>query len=128
MLTPFNIFIYRGMWFGLYDFTKEVLLKDRFSSGGSRIARFITANIITIFSGLLCYPMDTTRKRYQLQTGLKRQQYTSISNCFLKTLHQDGASGFYRGAFTNCFRSIGASFTIVLYDDFKKLLMKHQAH
>merc|ERR1711933_10862 len=54
-----GIFIYRGMYFGLYDSLKPILLGDN----ASVFLSFFLGWAVTITSGLMSYPIDTVRRR-----------------------------------------------------------------
>ena len=60
-----GIFIYRGMYFGLYDSLKPILL------GGdpSLVLSFLLGWGVTITSGLMSYPIDTIRRRMMMTSG-----------------------------------------------------------
>merc|ERR1711988_1103312 len=60
-----GIFIYRGMYFGLYDSLKPILLGDN----KSLLLSFLLGWGVTIGSGLLSYPIDTIRRRMMMTSG-----------------------------------------------------------
>merc|ERR1712008_492715 len=60
-----GIFIYRGMYFGLYDSLKPILLGADASVPWS----FLLGWGVTIFSGLMSYPIDTVRRRMMMTSG-----------------------------------------------------------
>merc|ERR1712173_453445 len=60
-----GIFIYRGMYFGLYDTLKPMLIGD----GGSAFMSFFLGWAVTIVSGLMSYPIDTIRRRMMMTSG-----------------------------------------------------------
>jgi len=85
VISSIGMFIYRGSWFGLYDFAKQNGPKsDNF------FVRFVVANIVTTAANLLVYPIDTVRRKMQIQTGKKVKDYSSSFNCVLKTFKNDG--------------------------------------
>merc|ERR1711965_324881 len=45
-------------------------------------------------------------------------QYDVMGDCFAKILKNEGAGGFFKGAFANILRGTGAAITLVLYDEF----------
>ena len=59
VISCFGIFIYRGIYFGLYDTLKPILLKP----DSKFIFSFFLAYFITITSGLMTYSIDTLKKR-----------------------------------------------------------------
>jgi len=60
-----GIFIYRGMYFGLYDSLKPILL----GADASVLWSFLLGWGVTIFSGLMSYPIDTVRRRMMMTSG-----------------------------------------------------------
>jgi solute carrier family 25 (mitochondrial adenine nucleotide translocator), member 4/5/6/31 len=56
-----GIIVYRGLYFGLYDSLKPVLLTG--SLDGNFIASFALGWVVTTGSGLASYPLDTVRRR-----------------------------------------------------------------
>ena len=76
-ISAVGIFIYRGMYFGLYDSLKPILLGDN----PSVVLSFFLGWGVTITSGLMSYPIDTIRRRMMMTSGnelliyLQRSQF-----------------------------------------------------
>merc|ERR1712156_228294 len=64
-ISAVGIFIYRGMYFGLYDSLKPILLGDN----PSVVLSFFLGWGVTITSGLMSYPIDTIRRRMMMTSG-----------------------------------------------------------
>lgn len=62
-----GIFIYRGMYFGLYDSLKPILLGE----DASVLLSFLLGWGVTITAGLMSYPIDTIRRRMMMTSGRK---------------------------------------------------------
>ena len=60
-----GIFIYRGMYFGLYDSLKPILLGE----DASVLLSFLLGWGVTITAGLMSYPIDTIRRRMMMTSG-----------------------------------------------------------
>merc|ERR1711902_438686 len=60
-----GIFIYRGMYFGLYDSIKPIVLGDN----ASVFLSFILGWVVTVTAGLMSYPIDTIRRRMMMTSG-----------------------------------------------------------
>merc|ERR1712147_438854 len=60
-----GIFIYRGMYFGLYDSLKPLLLGDNANVSMA----FLLGWGVTVTAGLMSYPIDTIRRRMMMTSG-----------------------------------------------------------
>merc|ERR1711997_183396 len=65
VISCVGIFIYRGLYFGLYDSLKPILVGD----SGSAFISFFLGWSVTIVSGLASYPIDTVRRRMMMTSG-----------------------------------------------------------
>merc|ERR1711981_947516 len=65
VISCVGIFIYRGMYFGLYDSLKPILLGE----DGSVLLSFLLGWGVTITAGLMSYPIDTIRRRMMMTSG-----------------------------------------------------------
>ena len=65
VISCVGIFIYRGLYFGIYDTAKPIFIGD----GGSFLASFILGWGVTVVSGLASYPIDTVRRRMMMTSG-----------------------------------------------------------
>ena len=59
VISCVGIFIYRGMYFGLYDSIKPILLGEN----ASVFLSFLLGWVVTVTAGLMSYPIDTIRRR-----------------------------------------------------------------
>ncbi|CAG9763196.1 unnamed protein product [Ceutorhynchus assimilis] len=116
-----GIIIYRASYFGCFD-TAKAMLPD--PKNTPVIISFLIAQTVTIFSGILSYPLDTVRRRMMMQSGLKKHemQYTSTMHCWAKIYKEEGAKAFFKGALSNVFRGIGAALVLVFYDELKAII------
>merc|ERR1712117_375105 len=64
-LKSVGIFIYRGMYFGLFDTLKPMLLGDT----PNVTLSFLLGWGVTITAGLMSYPIDTIRRRMMMTSG-----------------------------------------------------------
>merc|ERR1712226_187340 len=60
-ISVVGIFIYRGLYFGLYDSCKPVFFKDQ--ANPSAFGTFMLSLVTTSIAGILAYPIDTLRRR-----------------------------------------------------------------
>merc|ERR1712004_391152 len=70
-ISAVGIFIYRGMYFGLYDTLKPLLL----GADAGVATSFLLGWAVTITSGLMSYPIDTVRRRMMI---LKNEGFMSM--------------------------------------------------
>jgi len=116
-ISVLGIIAYRACYFGGYDTLKRVMFAD--SKNQSILLKFLMAQVVTAFSGLLSYPLDTVRRRLMMQSGRKDVMYTGTLDCFRKISQNEGGKAFFKGALSNIFRGMGASLVLVLYDEFQ---------
>ena len=67
------IFIYRGLYFGLYDSLKPIVLKEE----GSWVHVFLLGWLVTVTAGLAAYPVDTIKRRMMMTVGQKVEIFTA---------------------------------------------------
>merc|ERR1711915_766476 len=78
-ISAVGIFIYRGMYFGLYDTLKPLLLgKD----AGVALSFFL-GWAVTVTAGLMSYPIDTVRRRMMMTSG-GGVKYKGSMDCFVQ--------------------------------------------
>merc|ERR1712080_499413 len=65
-ISAVGIFIYRGMYFGLFDTLKPILIGGKDSSVA---ASFLLGWAVTVTAGLMSYPIDTIRRRMMMGAG-----------------------------------------------------------
>merc|ERR1712027_270657 len=65
VISAVGIFIYRGMYFGLFDTLKPMLL----GNAPNVTLSFLLGWGVTITAGLMSYPIDTIRRRMMMTSG-----------------------------------------------------------
>jgi len=113
--SVFGIFMYRGLYFGVYDSAKPVVMKE----GDSLVKKFFFAQFCVIFSETIAYPTDTVKRMLMLQSSRKEVMYNGAVDCIKKVYNKDGIKGFWKGNLSNMMRSVGSSLCLVLYDEIK---------
>jgi len=113
--------VHRGLYFGGFDTMKEIL-SEKSKPELALWKRWVVAQAVTTSAGLISYPLDTVRRRMMMQSGMEQPVYNSTLDCWRKIYRTEGLASFYRGAFSNVFRSTGAAAILVLYDEFKKFM------
>merc|ERR1711936_307912 len=85
VISCVGIFIYRGMYFGLYDSLKPILLGDN----ASVFLSFILGWAVTVTAGLMSYPIDTIRRRMMMTSG-QAVKYKNSMDCAVQVLKAEG--------------------------------------
>merc|ERR1711925_60981 len=109
-----GIFIYRGMYFGLYDTLKPMLLGADAGVGAS----FILGWAVTITSGLMSYPIDTIRRRMMMTSGAA-VKYKNSLDCGAQILKNEGIMSMMKGAGANILRGVAGAGVLAGFDKFK---------
>jgi len=113
-----TVILYRGVYFGVYDTLNQQVPTN------SLFVKWLYAQSTTTMAGLICYPMDTVRRRLVMQGGRKitERHYSGYADCVRKIYLREGGMGaFYKGALSNVLRGFGGAIVLVLYDELKRL-------
>jgi len=113
-ISAVGIFIYRGMYFGLYDTLKPMLLGADANVGAS----FLLGWVVTIVSGLMSYPIDTIRRRMMMTSGAA-VKYKSSLDCGVQVIKNEGFMSLMKGAGANILRGVAGAGVLAGFDKFK---------
>jgi len=120
VISAVGIVVYRGLYFGLYDSLKPIVLrgplKDNF------LASFLLGWGITIGAGLASYPIDTVRRRMMMTSG-QAVKYNGSMDCFSQILKNEGASSLFKGAGANILRAVAGAGVLAGYDELQKVFL-----
>jgi len=119
VISCVGIFIYRGLYFGLYDTLKPMLLGD--NSGF--LASFLLGWVVTVVSGLASYPIDTIRRRMMMTSGTG-VNYKSSMDCGVQILKSEGMGSLFKGAGANVLRGIAGAGVLSGFDLVKEQYIK----
>jgi len=119
VISCVGIFIYRGMYFGLYDSIKPIVLGDN----ASVFLSFILGWIVTVTAGLMSYPIDTIRRRMMMTSG-QAVKYKGSMDCFVQVLKSEGAMSLMKGAGANILRGVAGAGVLAGFDKFKELYIQ----
>ncbi|KAK8650414.1 hypothetical protein V6N13_140053 [Hibiscus sabdariffa] len=108
-----GIIVYRGLYFGMYDSLKPVLLTGDLQD--SFFASFALGWLITNGAGLASYPIDTVRRRMMMTSG-EAVKYKSSLDAFSQILKNEGAKSLFKGAGANILRAIAGAGVLAGYD------------
>merc|ERR1712213_181418 len=114
-----GIFIYRGMYFGLYDSLKPILLGDN----PSVLLSFLLGWGVTITAGLMSYPIDTIRRRMMMTSG-SAVKYNGSIDCGMQILKNEGFMSMMKGAGANILRGVAGAGVLAGFDKFKEIYVK----
>ncbi|ODQ57294.1 hypothetical protein WICANDRAFT_36159 [Wickerhamomyces anomalus NRRL Y-366-8] len=115
-----GIVVYRGLYFGLYDSLKPVVLVG--SLEGSFLASFLLGWVVTTGASTASYPLDTVRRRMMMTSGQK-VHYSGAFDAFRKIVAAEGVKSLFNGCGANILRGIAGALVISLYDKLQVLLL-----
>jgi len=113
-----GIIVYRGLYFGIYDSVKPVLLVGNLKD--SLLGSFLLGWCITIGAGLASYPIDTVRRRMMMTSG-EAVKYRSSLHCFSEIIKNEGPKSLFKGAGANILRGIAGAGVLAGYDKLQLL-------
>jgi len=115
-ISAVGIFIYRGMYFGLYDTLKPIVLgKD-----ASTFLAFLLGWGVTVTAGLMSYPIDTIRRRMMMTSGAAVKYKGSI-DCGIQILKNEGFMSMMKGAGANILRGVAGAGVLAGFDKFQAM-------
>ncbi|CCF56813.1 hypothetical protein KAFR_0B05170 [Kazachstania africana CBS 2517] len=114
-----GIIVYRGLYFGLYDSFKPVLLTGKLER--SFLASFLLGWVVTVGASTCSYPIDTVRRRMMMTSG-QQVKYNGSFDCFKQIISHEGVTSLFKGCGANIFRGVAAAGVISLYDQLQLLL------
>jgi len=119
VISAVGIFIYRGMYFGLFDTLKPILIgKD-----GNVFASFLLGWAVTVTAGLMSYPIDTIRRRMMMTSG-GGAKYKGSIDCAVQIMKNEGFMSMMKGAGANILRGIAGAGVLAGFDKFQELYIK----
>lgn len=111
VISCVGIFVYRGLYFGLYDSLRPILL----SENASFLLSFALGYSVTVVAGLLSYPIDTIRRRMMMTSG-EAVKYKGSMDCFLQIMKTEGFMSMMNGAGANILRAIAGAGVLSGFD------------
>jgi len=117
-ISAVGIFIYRGMYFGLFDTLKPLLGKDA-NVGLS----FLLGWAVTVTAGLMSYPIDTIRRRMMMTSG-GGVKYKGSIDCFTTVLKNEGFMSLMKGAGANILRGVAGAGVLAGFEKFQSLYIQ----
>jgi len=116
-ISAVGIFIYRGMYFGMFDTLKPLLLGENANVGLS----FLLGWAVTITAGLMSYPIDTIRRRMMMTSGGSGVKYKGSIDCGVQILKNEGFMSMMKGAGANILRGVAGAGVLAGFDKFQAM-------
>jgi len=116
-VSVLGIFPYRGVYFGMFDTLSDNNPYNKSDNTLLRLfTKFCVAQTTAITAGYVSYPLDTVRRRLQMQSNKPKEEwiYKNTTDCFAKILKDEGVAAMFKGAGANALRTIGAALVLVL--------------
>jgi len=117
--SVFGIIVYRGLYFGMYDSIKPVVLTG--SLEGNFLASFLLGWCVTTGAGIASYPLDTVRRRMMMTSG-EAVKYKSSVHAFTSIVQSEGVRSLFKGAGANILRGVAGAGVLSLYDQVQLIL------
>merc|ERR1712072_108009 len=114
-----GIIVYRGLYFGMYDSIKPVLLVGPLE--GNFLASFLLGWGVTTGAGIASYPLDTIRRRMMMTSG-EAVKYKSSLDAASKIMAAEGVSSLFKGAGANILRGVAGAGVLSIYDQVQLLM------
>ncbi|CAL9731863.1 ADP,ATP carrier protein 3 [Monosporozyma unispora] len=119
MPSVVGIVVYRGLYFGMYDSLKPLLLTG--SLDGSFLASFLLGWVVTTGASTCSYPLDTVRRRMMMTSG-QAVKYKGAMDCLQKIVAAEGVASLFKGCGANILRGVAGAGVISMYDQLQMLL------
>merc|ERR1712064_30272 len=119
-ISAVGIFIYRGMYFGMFDTLKPMLIGGKDSSV---VASFLLGWAVTVTAGLMSYPIDTIRRRMMMTSG-GGAKYKGSVDCAMQILKNEGFMSMMKGAGANILRGVAGAGVLAGFEKFQNLYIK----
>ncbi|KAF2800458.1 mitochondrial carrier [Melanomma pulvis-pyrius CBS 109.77] len=113
MPSVLGIVVYRGLYFGMYDSLKPVVLTGNLE--GNFLASFLLGWTVTTGAGIASYPLDTIRRRMMMTSG-EAVKYSSSLDAGRKIIAAEGVKSLFKGAGANILRGVAGAGVLSIYD------------
>merc|ERR1712243_320172 len=119
-ISAVGIFIYRGMYFGMFDTLEPMLIGGKDSSV---VASFLLGWAVTVTAGLMSYPIDTIGRRMMMTSGGGAKSKGSI-DCAMQIMKNEGFMSMMKGAGANILRGVAGAGVLAGFEKFQNLYIK----
>jgi len=114
VISCVGIFVYRGLYFGIYDSVVPMLGDD-----AGFLLRFLLGYTVTVSAGLASYPIDTVRRRMMMTSGTA-VKYNGSIDCTMQVIKNEGVLSLFKGAGANILRGVAGAGVLSGFDIVKK--------
>jgi len=117
--SVFGIVVYRGLYFGMYDSIKPVLLVGPLE--GNFLASFLLGWTVTTGAGIASYPLDTIRRRMMMTSG-EAVKYKGSFDAGRQIIAKEGVKSLFKGAGANILRGVAGAGVLSIYDQMQLIM------
>lgn len=114
-----GIVVYRGLYFGMYDSIKPVILTGPLQN--NFVASFLLGWCVTTGAGVASYPLDTIRRRMMMTSG-EAVKYKSSFDAAKQIIAKEGVRSLFKGAGANILRGVAGAGVLSIYDQLQVIL------
>lgn len=114
-------FASRAIFFGIFD-SARLTLAEQQGQQLSFLTTWSLAQSSVVISSLLCYPLDTVRRRLMMEAGQPQKLYGTQLECWRAILCQEGPISLYKGALSNSLRCTSGALILAVYYEMLKHL------
>ncbi|KAK9776492.1 putative ADP/ATP translocase [Seiridium cardinale] len=114
-----GIVVYRGLYFGMYDSLKPVLLVGPLAN--NFLASFALGWGVTTGAGIASYPLDTIRRRMMMTSG-EAVKYNGTLDAARQIVAKEGVKSLFKGAGANILRGVAGAGVLSIYDQLQVIL------
>ncbi|PWI74124.1 ADP,ATP carrier protein [Purpureocillium lilacinum] len=114
-----GIIVYRGLYFGMYDSIKPVLLVGPLAN--NFLASFALGWCVTTGAGIAAYPLDTIRRRMMMTSG-EAVKYKNSLDAARQIIAKNGVKSLFNGAGANILRGVAGAGVLSIYDQLQMIL------
>lgn len=114
-----GIIVYRGLYFGLFDSLKPVILVGSLET--NFLAAFLLGWVVTTGASTASYPLDTVRRRMMMTSG-QAVKYKGAFDAFSQIVAKEGVKSLFKGCGANILRGVAGAGVISMYDQLQVIL------
>jgi len=118
-LGVLGIFIYRAIYFGVYD-TAKPYLEAKYAKKLGFLESFSLGYGVTLVASILPYPTDTVRRRMMMTSGTG-DFYSNSFTAAREMIRNEGLRTVYKGFSANILRSLAGGLVLASADEIKLL-------